>query len=262
MRVFVFLAETEYNSLMKISRRIGWSLLVVPLLLLGCGVYLVLNPHWIKIESVQIQLAPDSHEDLIFQRINSTLSARFQYFVGQYFWQVPLSAVYDLTNRDKRVRKVSVYREFPSKLRVVIEPHTPVLAYLSNDNRIYPVATDATLLPPISIADASDLPVLRGEDLKDEPHLREVALELFELIPNDGILRKKSVSEISHTAKDGFKIFVSGVGAEVKLGDSDFGPRVERVGKVLAYLDNQNIKGRVIDARFAKKVVVRVRNSP
>ena len=50
--------------------------------------------------------------------------------------------------------------------------------------------------------------------------------------------------------------------AEVKVGDADFGPKFIRVEKVLAYLDSQNIKGRVIDARFSKKVVVRVRKGP
>jgi cell division septal protein FtsQ len=224
--------------------------------------WLAFNSHWIRIESVQIDLQSTSTEDLLFQRIKSNLTPQFQHFAGRFFWEVPLTQVYDLTLRDKRVRKVSVYREFPSKLRVEIEPHTPVLEYLSSDNRLYPVAADGTLLPALTIFEAPDLPILRGDELKDEQKLRVSALELFEQIPIDGTLRKKNVSEIFYNRKEGFKLYASGSAIEVKVGDADFGPKISRIEKVLSYLESQNIKGRVIDARFSKKVVVRVRNSP
>jgi cell division septal protein FtsQ len=247
---------------MRILRSLGWTFALLVLLLAGAGVWLALNPRWIKIETIQLELAPVSGEALLYQRIRASLQPQFQHFAGRFFWEVPLSQVYDITLKDKRVRKVSVYREFPSRLRVEIEPQTPVLAYLAGDNRIYPVAADATLLPALNLADAPDLPILRGEDLRDEQKLRESALELFELVSNEGSLRKKAISEILYSKKDGFRIFLNGTSSEVKMGDADFGPKISRVEKVLAYLDSQNIKGRVIDARFSKKVVVRVRKGP
>lgn len=247
---------------MSLVKRLGWTFVCFVFALAGAGVWLAFNPHWIKIETVQIDLAPESTQNLLFQRIKTSLAPQFQHFTGRFFWEVPLTKVYELTGKDKRVRKVSVFREFPMRLRVEIEPYTPVLAYLSPDNRIFPVAADATLLPALGFAEFPDLPVLRGEELKDEQRLREAALELFEQIPNDGNLRKKNVSEIFYTKKEGFRIFLNGISAEVKMGDADFGPKISRVEKVLSYLDSQNIKGRVIDASFAKKVVVRVRKGP
>ncbi len=243
-------------------KRIGLWVFVVAVGWLAGGVYRLLSGSWLKIETVQLDLAPLSFERLQFERIKASLTPQFEAVQGKFFWQVPLTQVYELTTKDKRVRKASVFREFPSRLRIVIEPQTPILAYLSNESRIYPVAADATLLPAVPLADALDLPVLRGEDLRDEMHLRELALALFEQIPNEGSLRKKNVSEIYYAKKDGFKIFVGEADVEVKMGDADFGPKVSRVEKVMSYLDSQNIKGRVIDARFAKKVVVRVRNNP
>lgn len=230
--------------------------------MLAIGTYLALNPRWIRVESVQPYLAPNSTQTLLYQRIQASLLPQFQTLAGKFFWDVPLSKVYDIVTKDKRVRKVQIYREFPTKLKVEIEPQTPVLAYLSSDNRIYPVAADATLLPALNLADAQDMPVIRGAELKDEQRLREQALELFERIPNEGSLRKSNVSEILYSRKDGFKIFLNGSDAEIKIGDADFSPKLSRVEKVLAYLDSQNIKGRVIDARFSKKVVVRVRKGP
>ncbi len=247
---------------MTILKRLGWTFATVLAAALAGGVWLLFNPYWIKIESVQVVLAPTSTQDLLYQRIKTSLAPQFQYFAGRFFWEVPLSKVYEIAAKDKRVRKVQIYREFPTKLRVEVEPQTPVLAYLSSDNRIYPIAADATLLPALTLQDVPDLPILRGEEFRDEQKVRETALELFEMIPAEGNLRKKAVSEILYSRKDGYRIFLNSVSSEIKMGDADFGPKLSRVEKVLAYLDSQNIKGRVIDARFSKKVVVRVRKGP
>lgn len=247
---------------MHFLKKLRWSIVILFSLVMGAGVLIALNPTWIKIENIQIVLIEDSKEDLIFQRVKNALQTQTHAFENKYFWQVPLAAIFEMVAKDKRVKSVSIYREFPSILKIVIEPHTPVLGFLSTDGRVYPVATDATLLPAIPIAEAADLPFLRGEELKDEPTLREQALELINAVPNEGAFRKANVSEIVHSKKDGFKIYVSGASTEVQMGDSDFGPKISRVNKVLSYLDSRNIKGRVIDARFAKKVVVRVRKAP
>lgn len=238
-------------------------LLVFLICAIGAVAAISSHPEWIRIDHFDIEMVDSSTEDLLFQRIRNSLSTQMHIYEGKYFWEIPLEKVFALVIADKRVKKVSIYREFPSRVRLVIEPHTPVLSFLSRDGRIYPVARDATLLPALAPSETSDLPILRGEELRDEPTLRERAIELLSSIPDEGgPLRKKTVSEIVFTPKDGFKIFVSGFGSEVKMGDTDFGPKVSRVQKVLSYLDSQNIKGRVIDARFSKKVVVRVRKAP
>jgi cell division septal protein FtsQ len=233
------------------------------IILLACGsAFLALNPQWIKVEAIELELVKSSDQDLLFQRIKTSLEPQFKSFEGRFFWQVPLSRLYDLVAKDKRVKRASIRREFPSRLRVEVEPRTPVLAYLARDGRVYPVATDATLLPALPFKDSSDLPLLRGEEFRDEQELRARAIELFEVVPDDGLISKAQVSEIGYSRKEGFKIFVSGSKAEVKMGDTDFGPKISRVQRVLSYLEMQSIKGRVIDARYAKKVVVRVRNTP
>ena len=237
-------------------------LLTLVILIAAAGATLAWHPEWIRVGSVRVDLAPESGEHLLYQRIKQALEPQFKRLEGSYFWQVPLESVYQTTAGDRRVRSLSVTREFPGALRVVIEPYTPVLAYLSRDGRVYPVATDATLLPALPTKDVPNLPFLRGDELRDEAKLRERALELYRAIPDEGAFAKGQVSEIVYGKKDGFRVFVGGPKVEVKLGESDFTAKASRVTKVLSYLDSQNIKGRVIDARFSKKVVVRVRKRP
>lgn len=247
---------------MKFRRILRILVLSAGLSVAIAGVVLAMNAKWTRVETIRLELAKESDEDLLFQRIKTTLQGQLSPFEGRYFWQVSLRSVFDRVSKDKRVRKVSIYREFPSVLRVVIEPHTPVLGFLSTDGRIYPVATDATLLPALPVKDAADMPLLRGEELRDEPKLREMALELFDKIPADGDFQKRDVSEILYSKKDGFDVYLSGISSQVRMGDTDFGPKISRVQRVISYLESQNIKGRVIDARFNKKVVVRVRKAP
>jgi cell division septal protein FtsQ len=230
--------------------------------LTGLFALLVEHPDWIRVQQFQIELAPGNLEELLFQRIKTSLVGQMKVYEGRLVWELPLKQIQEVVSRDKRVKRVAVYREFPSRVRIEIEPHTPLLAYLARDGRIYPVARDATLLPALLGHEAPDLPILRGDELRDEPALREIAVELLSAIPDQGSLAKNVISEIVYSRKDGFKMFISGHGGEVKLGDTDFGPKISRVQKVLSYLDSQNIKSRVIDARFSKKVVVRVRNNP
>lgn len=245
-----------------VLRFLRWPLFALGVITLVAGLLIALNPGWIRVEAVQIELAPDSKEFLLYQRIRSSLAPRLRRFEGQYFWEVPLNGVYEVAAQDRRVKRVTVRREFPVRLRLEVEPHTPVLDYISKDGRVYPLATDATLLPAHTLADSSNLPFLRGEELKDQAPLREAAIQLYSGIPEEGFLSRKTVSEIYYSKKSGFSLFVGGAASEVKIGDSDFGPKISRVQKVLSYLDSQGVKGRVIDARFSKKVVVRVRKAP
>lgn len=222
-----------------------------------------LNPHWMRVTDFQLELSEASQEAYIFQKIRNSLMPQLSSYKGRFFWQVSLAEIHNLVSHDKRVRDVHIYRDFPAGVRLEIEPHTPVMAFFDRDGKFYPVATDATLLPALGSRESPDLPLLRGNEIKSDLHLREQALDLLHAFPEEGpLVSRKKISEIIYSPKDGFRVFVSGAQAEIKMGDTDFGPKVARVQKVLSYLESQDIKGRVIDARFSKKVVVRVRNRP
>ena len=71
----------------------------------------------------------------------------------------------------------------------------------------------------------------------------------------------RSVSEIQYSKKDGLVLVLGLDDNTVIMGDREFKKRIDHVRRVVQYLRSENLRGRVIDARFSKKVVVRLRNA-
>lgn len=238
-----------------------WALQIAGAIVLATGGFLFLRSDWTRIHKIEIVQAADS-SPLLFERIRNSLQPELNKKQGARVWDVSLRDIRKFVRRDRRVKEVSILREFPGSVRVVVEPYSPVLGFLDTDGKIYPIANDATLLPAVSAQENLDVPILRGPVLREKQELREVAIALLESLPPEGSLSKRRISEVVYSKEDGFKVFLAGANTEVRFGDTDFSPKVSRVTRVLTYLENQNIKSRVIDARFSKKVVVRARNAP
>jgi cell division septal protein FtsQ len=212
-----------------------------------------------RLNTVEVVLDPESHESFMFEKIQSGLQASLTPFTGLPFWKISLEKVMAEVKKDHRVRLARVQREFPHILRVIVVPQEPMLAYMDERGRIYPVARDATLMPALPLKDVPNFPLLRGKEFVTDASLREKAVELMAAIPTEGRFQRRLISEILHNNKDGFSLFLADHAAEIKMGESDFELKASRVEKVLSYLHNRNLSGRTIDARFSKKVVVRVR---
>jgi hypothetical protein len=71
---------------------------------------------------------------------------------------------------------------------------------------------------------------------------------------------QKTVSEIYFDRAKGLVLVLLPDGVEILLGNQDHARRVLRIRRVVEYLQSEDIKGKTIDARFSKKVVVRLRN--
>ena len=79
-------------------------------------------------------------------------------------------------------------------------------------------------------------------------------------MPNEGLLSHESISEINVGKKEEIWLTHLQTKSWIKLGDENTAIKSARVAKVLEYLDHNNLKGRVIDADFSKKVLVKLRN--
>lgn len=229
---------------------------------LATGAYFGLEAGWGRLRPVEIELDPESDQQHLYTRIRSALERPLRSYQGRWLWDVNLEKVMADVEHDRRVQSVRISRKFPNRLIVTLTPHRPVLAWVDEVGRLFPVAADASLLPAQSVRDAVDVPLLRGQSFRVREDLREKAIALVGELPETGPLSLGMISEITYSEKNGFSVNLIKGGLTVRLGDGEYGRKARRVEQVLNYLQDQQLKGRVIDARFAKKVVVRLRNDP
>lgn len=230
--------------------------------IMGFGTYWTIRGPWFGIDHIEIEMDPISGQDILFQRIQGDLRKKYQLFNGKKLWEVSIQNLRSIAEEDSRVKRASVSRRFLDGILVQIRPRDPVLGLVDKRGRVYPVANDASLLPDLPPEEAPDLPYLRGSEFFKKPEMRSKAVHLIAQIPQQGMISVASISEIHFLPKEGFYFTLKQKGIRVLIGDSIPRIKLNHVEQVLNYLTEHQIDGRVIDARFSKKVVVRLRNQP
>ncbi len=181
---------------------------------------------------------------------------------GKRIWEIDLDDVRTTLVRDEWVKDILISRALPNELRVRVSPKNAVLLLVNKKGEFVPVTDDAELLNPLPLSVIPDVPLLRGEIFGSDLDRRKAAVEFVGELDTQGVLSRRNVSEIAWTNEDGFVLTLIHPKVEVKLGESKVDLKVLRVAQVLNYLSANNLKGRVIDASFSKKVLVRLRKGP
>jgi cell division septal protein FtsQ len=227
------------------------------------GVYFVAESPILRVDTVKIELADEASTGFSFPKIRETLDIRLKKFSGKQVWQIDLENIFDIAKNDLRVQKARVKRRLPNIIEVEILPHTAIANIMGpSSDRLFPMARDGEVLPPVPTVDANDAPILRGEKFISDKTLRLQALDMLLTLPEKGHVSYRHVSEVNYDKKNGFQLILSPNGIEVWLGFEDYPRRLSKAEKVAAYLTNEKMNGRVIDARYSKKVVVKLRNEP
>lgn len=230
--------------------------------LIGVGVTYLFKESLIivdRIELIESETATPTNM-ILFQRIRSALQPELDKYQGQPVWEISLRKLLSFASSDPRVKDVSVRRIFPNRIQMIIQPRSPLLALLDVKGRLHPIANDASFLPALSPAEGPDLPILRGLNFFDGDTERQQVVKLMEVLPEQGEFSRQSVSEVRLNKREGYEFYLSS-GMKVIVGEQLDQDQVSRVEQVLNYLKSRSVKSRVIDARFSKKVVVRVRNA-
>lgn len=234
---------------------------LAPLVVIGAlsaGLWATLDRSLLKVSEVSV--LAEGAEQVLFERIKKSLEPRLASFAGHYLWDVDLKKILTLAEEDLRVESVSVYRKLPNRIEVAVRPHRPVLSIYLSDGHIVPVAKDGSLLP--KTGDYPNLPLLRGKRFETDGSLRMQAVELMDQLPVDGAITQAQVSEIHYDAKEGFHVILIGSGLMVRLGEEDFRQRALLAARVLHYLEVNSLNARSVDARFSRKVVVKLWRTP
>lgn len=194
------------------------------------------------------------------------LSTEFNTLKGQSLVRTSLGQISNILKKEKWIKEFRVSRDWPSELKITIQPHQ--LSYLlttpkkMSEGVFTPVTENGELLPDIDSRQAPALALLVGQDFKKDLVKRKKAIELLKSMPESGKLRASQLSEVSYDRRDGYWIQLIDSDVKIKFGENDFPMKSARVSQVLDYLEKKDLKARVIDANLSKKVLVRLQQSP
>ena len=214
---------------------------------------------WLVVSEIQIEIQKEPvWEGSTTDDIKSLLQQRLQEFIGKKIWQVSFDELIQAVRSEPRVGPVKILRVLPNRFFIQIQARKPLLVLLNPSNgRVHPLSMDGQVLPPVPANQIPDLPVLRGIVFFQQKALRKQVIRFLNLMPEKGEFSRTEISEIKYSVQEKSITFIlSKNGKPVKVGYDPMQMKIKRIESVLRYLEQKNIKWRVIDARFSQKIVV------
>ncbi len=239
--------------------------LIILLTILGFSFYK--NRDVFRVETIEISNATeyDLNEDNLklesyYQKQFSEYKKELNYLQNIFMWDLPLKKITELSSKPNWVDDVRVIRHWPNKLELKIKTKILGCLLVNGNGKIIPVAKDGTLLPQITMQEAPSLPFLRGLELNKNMELRKKAVDFISQLSDEGMFSKHQVVEIFYKETEGFIATLDWKGLLVKLGYNPNSVTISRLKQVLEYIKNKNISGKIVDANFSKRVLVKLQN--
>ncbi len=210
--------------------------------------------------NLEISVQGETWHPKLLQEAQKKWSVRLLAHKNKNLWHVPLKTINANLLQDPGVASVSVERVWPQGVRIQVQLKPILFVFFEGKKTVRPITADATVLNSIPIALAPDVPFVRNRELTKKSEQLKVMIAMFLLIPDAGSISKVEVAELDWNLSSGLMLEMSsGVEGQIVLGHKDVTNKCKRVANVLKYLESQNQRWRVIDASFAKKVLVRLR---
>ena len=160
------------------------------------------------------------------------------------------------------VEKVKVKRYFPHILAIEVTERVPVAVV--NMGFLYYLDKNGEVFKPLIEGDRLDFPVLTGiteDDLaKDQAGTREVlnrARDLVALLASRKSFGLEDISEIHCDRGYGFTLFTAQRGVPIKLGNSDFDEKLNRLARIYPTLLTQMPELAYIDLDYGDRIIVK-----
>lgn len=216
----------------------------------------------LSVSEVDIQVKSDNLELSNQSTIKSQIDEKLSGYRGRPLYRLNLQRLSEELLKDHRVARVKVARKFPSRLEVVVTPQTPIAAIWIGKGSWVPVMPDNSILPERGQDQFTNLPLMSGKVFLQDTLLRQKAIEVIKSLPESGLMSRSVLSEVNFDKKTGFSLLLNLESQKVLIGHDleDLPKKYKKVEQVIGYLKNQQLRGRVIDARLSKKVVVKMRN--
>ncbi len=194
--------------------------------------------------------------------LKSRTQSEMRVFAQKKIWDIHLAQVKAAIMKDEWVKDVLISRMLPNNIEVRIVPKSTAVVLVGPKGELWPVTEDGFKLGTLPADALPDAPLLRGEVFSTDISKRKEAIQFALNLPAQGAINQKNVSEIFWNKDDGYSLMLMQPKVEVKLGPDGLGLKVSRAGQVMNYMSAHQLSGRLIDASFSKKVLVRLRKGP
>jgi cell division protein FtsQ len=215
-----------------------------------------------------------SFSEVYSKAYSETLKARVQPALtkinGIKIWDLDLKVVESVLAKETWIQNIYIHRQFPNEVTIEVQPKEIAATFVSDKGLSVPISWDNSLLPFTQSTLAPQTVLLRSQGVYKNQNQREVLLKILKEIPEENeinnlntsnkFLTRRDLSEVDLDSEGNFWMTLEKSGIKVRLGKENIAVKSERVSQVLDYLDHNQIKARVIDADFSKKVVVKPRN--
>jgi cell division septal protein FtsQ len=193
--------------------------------------------------------------------LKARLEQKLKIFEKQKIWEIKIRDLNALVLEDEWVQNVRVARVFPNKVQVEVVPRAAVFLIAAEKGKMAPVAADGEVVTALNPAALPDVPVLKGERFLKDEAIRQKALEFARQLPRDGQLSLNNISEVTWTRDGGFAVNLLSSRSQIVFGEGPITLKVARIEQILDYLTAHQLKERMIDASYSKKVLVRLRKA-
>jgi cell division protein FtsQ len=151
------------------------------------------------------------------------------------------------------IRSVSVRKELPDTLAIVVEEVTP-FALLEMNNRLFIINEKGDLLEELKDDPIPFLPVIRANPYNRDENFSE-ALNLAKSMNDLGFSSERNQIEIIVSRPQELTAVIDGT--IVKVGSGDYKKKLERLLELENEIKRRNIPVDFIDLRFENRVVVK-----
>jgi cell division protein FtsQ len=202
-----------------------------------------------------ISILPVKHIAFIGNRhlTDDELIALARVHVGESLITISNRKVSQRLLKSPWIRSVSVRKEFPARLSVVIEESVP-FALLDMNGHLFLVDEKGEFLEELKDDSIPFLPVIAGDPFKEREGFSE-AIKLAKLMNDRGFLSETDHIEIMIRKPHELALTIDGT--VVKMGAGRYEEKLERLINLEDEIKSRGIFVDYIDLRFANKAIVK-----
>lgn len=236
--------------------------LTMILSLLGFSFYSLWNSGFFLVKNIQIVIFNEMEQKDFFAPLRQVLQNQLSDYAGKSIFDVPFDQIQKKLLKTKWIKSARLYRQWPNQLQVEIQSKELVFLLKSKHKEWIPVVADGSMLDSVSSNSLPDIPIVNQEMFEKDLSLRTKLINVMQEIPKQGVFSRENISDAGYDTQDGFWVSMIANETKIKLGNDNYNLKSERLSQVIEYLNHRELKARVIDANFNKKVLVRLRKDP